>query len=536
MKRIRLAELAGVVSLASDLAEGRSLGQGLRAAVFAVRIAELLELDPVDRHEAFYVALLRDLGCTARARELQVVAEDDVAAQHRVASLDLRRPRGAMARVARQASTGRAASRTRATLRGLALGPRALDRAFRADAEAASTLSRRLGLRAGVSLALHHVNERWDGHGWPNGVTRDATPISARIARIAHVLAAPADDHAEDLVAPLRERAGKDHDPILVDLVDRRATTVLARRRDLGWDDMLGAEPSPRHTIPDEHLDATMRAVGDFADLKVPFLTGHSAAVGDLAAAAGQQLKLARTDLRALRHAGYVHDLGRVAVPLPVWTDTEDPGEAGWKRIRSHSEHSERLLARSVALAHLGAIVGRHHERLDGSGYHRGIPEEEQPLLGRVLAAADAYQAMTEPRPHRPALDPDDAAKELRREVSDGLLDRDSVTAVLAAAALRGPPAVRTSWPAGLTHREVQVLRLAAEGEGDERIAERLHIAPRTAASHLQTIGMKLGVTSRAAATLAAVEHGIVDRTRHAQPDPASRPKPRYQRRAGGHG
>ncbi|MBW3664223.1 MAG: LuxR C-terminal-related transcriptional regulator [Actinobacteria bacterium] len=531
MRRLRLAELAGVVSLATDLAEGRPAGQGLRAAVFAVRIAELLELDPVDRHEAFYVALLRDLGCTARARELQVLAEDDIAAQSRVADVDLRRPRGAMARVARGAADGKRAGRARATLRGLALGPRVLHRVYRADAEAASTLSRWLGLRSGVGLALHHVHERWDGHGWPNGVSRESTPVTARIARIAHVLAAPAADHPEDLVAPLRERSGKDHDPVLVDLVDRRASTVLARRPQLGWDDMLGAEPTPRHTIAEEHLDDAIAAVGHFGDLKIPFLTGHSAAVGALASDAARELDLARTDIRSLLHAGCLHDLGRVAVPLGVWTDEDEPDERGWRSIRSHSEHSERLLARSTTLAHLGTIVGRHHERLDGSGYHRAAPEADQPLLGRILAAADVYQALTEPRPYRPALDPDDAAKHLRREVSDGRLGRDSVEATLHAAARRTPPPGRTTWPAALTHREVQVLRLAAEGEDDERISERLHITTRTVASHLQTIGMKLGVSSRAAATLAAVEHAIVDRTRLTPPDPATRPLPRYQRR-----
>jgi DNA-binding NarL/FixJ family response regulator len=149
-----------------------------------------------------------------------------------------------------------------------------------------------------------------------------------------------------------------------------------------------------------------------------------------------------------------------------------------------------------------------HHERLDGSGYPRGLSGAAISAAGRVLAAADAYHAMTQMRPHRPALTADEAALELRGEVKAGRLDGDAVDAVLRAAGHRVRRA--REWPAGLTSREVEVLRLVARGLSNRQIAELLVISPKTAGSHVEHIYRKIDAANRAQPSQFALRHGLM--------------------------
>lgn len=166
------------------------------------------------------------------------------------------------------------------------------------------------------------------------------------------------------------------------------------------------------------------------------------------------------------------------------------------------------MLAFSPALAPLGAIAVQHHERLDGSGYPRGISGDSITPMGRILGAADCYHAMTEVRPHRPARSPEQAAQEVRAEVAAGRLDGDAVDAVLRAAGHR----VRRQreWPAGLTAREVEVLKLLARGFSNKEIAEQLTISRKTAGTHIEHIYMKIDASNRAQASLFAMRHGLM--------------------------
>jgi DNA-binding NarL/FixJ family response regulator len=177
--------------------------------------------------------------------------------------------------------------------------------------------------------------------------------------------------------------------------------------------------------------------------------------------------------------------------------------------VRLHSYYTERVLARPGALAQLGALASYHHERLDGSGYHRGAPAAIQSPAARILAAADVYQAMTEARPHRPARTPDDAAEQLRREARAGRLDAAAVDGILGAAGQRAG-AARRAFAAGLSEREVEVLRLLARGNSIKQIAETLVLAPKTVDNHIQHIYNKIGVSTRAGATLFAMEQNLL--------------------------
>jgi len=191
-----------------------------------------------------------------------------------------------------------------------------------------------------------------------------------------------------------------------------------------------------------------------------------------------------------------------------------------WEQVRLHPYHTERVLSRSSFLAALAPVAGAHHERLDGSGYHRGAAGAELALPARLLAAADAYRAMTEPRPHREPIAPEGVAEILAEEARAGRLDADAVTAVVESSGQRAP---RIERPAGLTERETEVVAMLARGLQTKQVARTLGISVKTADRHIQNAYRKMGVSTRAAATLFAMEQGLMSWGEF----PIARPAPR---------
>ena len=274
------------------------------------------------------------------------------------------------------------------------------------------------------------------------------------------------------------------------------------------WDAVIDAEPALTMVLSDAQFDAALSAIATFVDLKSPSTLGHSGAVADLAAGAAAQLGWEEGEVRRLRRAGLVHGFGRLGVSNAIW-DKPGPLAAGeWERVQMQPYLTGRMLRQSAALAPLGTIAVQHRERLDGSGYPFGLSGAAISRPARVLGAADAYQSMCEPRPHRAALPAEAAAAELHAEVRAGRLDGDAAGAVLAAAGHR--VGRRRAGPAGLTSREIDVLRLLARGMSSREISARLVISPKTARNHIEHIYTKTGATSRVTAGLFAVQHGLL--------------------------
>ena len=310
-------------------------------------------------------------------------------------------------------------------------------------------------------------------------------------------------------VEVLAHRRGHGYDPAVVDVLVEAGREWLADVADDPCAAVLEAEPSPVATIPAGGLDAALVAVADFADLKSPWLRGHSPGVAALVAAAAGAAGLPDGDAVTLARASLVHDVGRVGVPNGIW-DRPGPLSADqWERVRLHPYLTERVLRRCPLLAPFADVAARHHERADGSGYHRGTSGDQLDQGARLLAAADAYHAMTEDRPHRPALAASDAAAQLAADVDAGRFGRLEVDAVLAAAGQPRLPAGATN-PAGLTDREVEVLCLIARGRLNKQVAATLGISAKTVGHHIEHIYVKAGVATRAGATLFAMEHGLL--------------------------
>ncbi|WP_195908068.1 HD domain-containing phosphohydrolase [Nostocoides sp. HKS02] len=496
----RLAELVAALSLATDLGMGQPMEQGLRTCLVAVALADLAGADAEMLAEVYYAALLRFLGCTADAHDTAVsVGGDDIALRRAIAPVlggsSVEFLRGVLPVVGAGAP---AARRPMLVARMLLQGRERARTGVRAHCEAAEVLATRLGLPERVRVALAGGFEQWNGAGLPNGVAGEAIPFSARVVAIARDAEVLNRVGGPALVeSALAERTA--YDPALAELARRNlGDLAAAATRADPWEAVLSLDPNPQTLVLD--LEAAFEVLADFADLKSPYFAGHSRAVSALASAADH----GHADL--LRQAGLVHDLGRVAVPSGVWARPEPLSVSDFEVVRLHPYYTERILARIPGTAALVRVAGLHHEHLDGSGYHRGAVATEIPYPARVLAAADTWATLTEARPHRPALTSQAATANLRALATSGKLDSDAVEAVLAVADRRPGRRVR----GGLSQRELEVLRLLCHGATKKDVAAALVISPTTADHHTRHIYAKIGVHSRAAATLYAADHGLL--------------------------
>jgi HD-GYP domain-containing protein (c-di-GMP phosphodiesterase class II)/DNA-binding CsgD family transcriptional regulator len=403
--------------------------------------------------------------------------------------------------------------RARGMFKNVTAGKKFLDYVVRADCEAGTQFTKHIGLADSVASIVGQIHERWDGKGLPAGLGGEEIELGARTIALANqVELFHRSDGPDETHAMLRRRSAGWFDPAAVQAFEQCAADVFAElEAGSVWDAVLTAEPAPIVTIPDRRVDDLAEALADLVDVKSPFFLGHSRGVARLAEDAAAQLGFGDVERTALRRAGLFHDLGRVGVSNLVWDKAGSLTSSEWEQVRLHAYNTERILSRSPVLAPLAQIAGMHHERADGSGYHRGATAATLPVAARILAAADVFQALTETRPHRPAMAPEQAAKEVEAMVAAGALDPVAVRAVCEAAGValrRG----RTSgpWPAGLTDREIEVLRLLARGLSKKEIAKALVIAPGTVHTHTVHIYEKLSVSTRAGVALFAMEHGLV--------------------------
>ena len=197
---------------------------------------------------------------------------------------------------------------------------------------------------------------------------------------------------------------------------------------------LAAAAPTERLELSDDELDACLEAIADFCDLRCMFFAGHGRGTADLVEAASGAMGLSTEDARLARRAALVHDVGRFGVPGSMWDKPGPLTASEWERVRMHVYYVERIFSRPEPLAGIGRLAGLHHERLDGSGYHRGVGAAQLSPAARLLAVADAAHAMTQDRPHRPALAEADLIAQLRAEVAAGRLEAAATDAVLAAA------------------------------------------------------------------------------------------------------
>ena len=482
----------------------------IRRARLSLRLADWIGAAEDDRIATYYTGLLDGVYCHADANEQAMWFGDDIGLKGDSYEADTESLRGLLVLLRRLGAGESGLARVRRIaefpLRGWAAVNGWLDTHSALQAEFAT----RIGLPDSVSDALRHSYERWDGKGVPKGIKGENVPLAARIVCLADVVEVY--NHRSGVEAArevAKARGGGEFDPQLAGTLREHAAKLLESLDETtSWAEVIEAEPGLDRAVSADELDVVLEAMGDLVDMKSPHFAGHSRGVAKLAAEAARVSGLALAEHTLLRRAGFVHDLGRLGVSNAIWDKPGPLRAAERERVRLHPYLTDRMLAGIPALQSVRALAARHHERLDGSGYPSSLTAGELSHPDRILAATDAYHAMTEPRPYRSELSAEAAAAELRADVRAGRLDGDAVNAVLSAAGHRAP--ARREWPGGLTAREVEVLSLIGRGRSNKEIAKTLFVTPKTVSSHVQHIYTKLGVSSRARATHFATQHGLV--------------------------
>ena len=504
----RLAEVLAAISLAASHARGQAAESILGTTILATRMGRMSGLSPEEMTDTFYAAVSRALGCTSTAMDSARLAYgNDLTFSFSLNLSDFSDPQTIALNLDQYwALEADPEAKANGIAQVMELLPQMAEVPL-AHGQQAVALARRLPVSAGVSSMLSQVDARWDGMN-PFRPGGEDIPPGLRIIEFA--LVAEMYRRAGGLEAMhelASSRSGGQFDPAVCTMFSQHSGELLAGfEAHTLWDLFLDTEPEPKLYLEEPHIRPVAEVSADFADNKSGWTVGHSRIVADAAVGAARSLGLSIADQDEVFLAGLMHDLGRCAVPNGVW---DKPGELspGERRLaESHSRYTEEILDSCDALRANASLAGAAHERLDGSGYHHGTKSQE--FKAQLLAVADMYAALVQDRSWREALTEGDAAEVLLQEADGGRLSSQAVAAVLESQGHRVALADRAE-RVGLTPREVEVLQHLAQGLLTKQIAAKLGMAHKTADNHIQNIYKKIGASSRTAAAMYAVEHGI---------------------------
>lgn len=507
---IRLSDLLVSLSMATDLGFGQPPEHMVRSARIGMRLGARLGLDAKDLATLYDVGILTYVGCPVYGNESAVLFGDDIDFRAHAIEVDLA-GFPAMMFMLRRAGHGTSAfNRARQAASLMASGGRRVVQQMANHCSAAGSLATRLGLSEDVRAGIEQAYARWDGQGVPDDLSGTGVSLAARISHVAEACEVfERTAGVETTIDVVRARSGTHFDPAIVKLVSTDPESLFKDLDHDTVDEFLAAEPADRGSLTDDDLDRALEAIGDFCDLRCAFFAGHARGTADLVRGAAQVMNLASGDADLAYRAALVHDVGRFGVPGSVWAKPGPLTANELERVRLHAYYVERIFNRPEPLRRIGLLAATHHERMDASGYHRAVGGTMLSSGARILAVADAYHAMRQPRPYRGPLSDAEAVRELQTDATAGRLDPIATDAVLAAA---GHPVSRSraGGPAGLTARESDVLALLAQGMPNKGIARELGISPKTVSNHVEHVYYKLGVSNRTGAAMYAMQYGIV--------------------------
>ncbi len=480
---IDLGDALRTLAIMGDLSMGQPIDHSQRVAALSTAMATHLGWDSEVVHHVRQIAQLRWSGCTANATEFAATIRDDVGGRALMLQLQFEKmeflvPPEAIAEKIGLVST--------------------------IHCDVSSLIANSLGLGNAVSAALGCVFEHWDGSGSPNALRGNAIPAAAMVVAACSELEILARLHGlPKALGIVRQRADVVYPSHLVDAMDKHAHE---------WLDAIHLA-SNTSTDSAEVRSIQMDLIGHVIDLKLPWLLGHSGAVAKMADAIAATMGVASEKRARLRRAAWLHGLGRVSVPNAIW-DRKGPLTTGdMERARLAPYWTSRVGNTVAGLADAAETAAHAYERLDGSGYFRGISANSTPIESRILATAVCWVAMVSDRPWRKAMGVDAAMAELRREADSGRLDVQVLSSLIRCVAPDAVP-IEGKGPAMslLTARELDVLQRVSLGDSNKEAAQNLGISPSTVRTHLESIFNKLGCKTRAACTLRASMLGLLSR------------------------
>jgi putative nucleotidyltransferase with HDIG domain len=437
-KPLRLVDIVSALSYALDLVEGQPAGHAVRTCLIGLRIAEHIHMQERDRRNLYFALLLKDAGCSSNAtRMCQIVGGDEISAKAAVKLTDWTRAgMEGLIYAWRYIAPGAPLIAKIRRIGTMAINkkPQAKELVqIRCDRGAA--IAREMGFSEATAEAVRCLDEHWCGQGYPDGLKGEEIPILARILNLSQTLEVYWRERGADAaIVVALERAKRWFDPRL----SKAAKSLHAQGelfKDLDRPDMLQAmlldlQPA-QDSLPvtGERIDEICSAFATVVDAKSPFTFRHSLGVTSAALSMSQRLGFGIEAQTAIRRAALLHDAGKLNVPNSI---LEKPGKLDadeWTIIRNHPHHTFQILRRIPGFGELAEIAASHHEKLDGTGYWRGLTAQQMPLPARLLAVADIYDALAAERPYRSAL-PREKVFSIIDEHVPHALDADCVQAL----------------------------------------------------------------------------------------------------------
>ena len=431
----RLGELLGSLSHALDMTEGQPAGHCMRSCWIGQQIGRAIGLNTAEMRDLYYATLLKDSGCSSNAARIcQLFLTDDRSFKHDRKTVGLSLPSLMNFVIRHTGVQAGLAERFRAIVNAVQNGGEIHRELTETRCSRGAQIARQLRFSEDVADAIQSLDEHWDGSGQPQGLAGKEIALYARIALLAQVVDV---FHASAGPTATREevarRSGRWFDPRLAD-----AFAVLARDhefwRQLASDDLelrvLEMEPArQQQPVDDDYLDDIATAFGQIVDAKSPFTAGHSSRVALVADQISQQLGLGADERRWLRRGALLHDVGKLGVSNQI---LDKPGKLDtyeWAEVQRHALHTEQILGRISAFGVLARVAGAHHEKLDGTGYPRGLDARHIRLETRIITVADIFDALTADRPYRPAM-PIAQALQIMRDSVGSAIDGDCFAAL----------------------------------------------------------------------------------------------------------
>ncbi|MBU6505371.1 MAG: HD domain-containing protein [Betaproteobacteria bacterium] len=427
MQNLKLCELIGALSHALDMTEGQPKGHCVRCAWIGMAVARELGLDSQSCWELYYTLLLKDLGCSSNAARIcELYLTDDLSFKRDFKLVGSSLPQVVRFVLTHTGLKAGLADRFRATLEIFQRGEEIAHDLIQTRCQRGADIARQLRFPEAVAAGIHALDEHWDGNGKPDGLAADAIPLYARVALLAqvvdvfHTTGGPAAALEE-----LQLRRGQWFDPALVDAFLQAATADF-------WSQLAAAdlpakvqalEPA-QHTVPldDDYMDEIAQAFGQIIDAKSPYTAGHSARVALYTDLISETLGIDPVRRRWLRRGALLHDMGKLGVSNSVLDKPDRLNAEEWEAVRMHAAFTESILGEIAPFAELARIAGAHHEKLDGTGYPRGLSAPDITLETRIITTADIFDALSAERPYRPAI-PVDRTLDMMQKIVGTALD-----------------------------------------------------------------------------------------------------------------
>ena len=407
---VALSEVLGALSYALDITEGEPPGHAVRTTAIGMRLAEEIGLGEEERSGLFYALLLKDAGCSSNASRLSsLFAADDHQTKRAMKVTDWSRSGSLALYTWRSVAAGGGPLAKARQMRRITQEDEVTRELIGTRCERGAEIARMLELPEDTAEAIRALDEHWDGSGQPLGLRGEEIPLFSRILCLAQTLEVFIRTVGlQGALMMAVKRRGRWFDPALVEALlsvrdDRAFWAPLEDARQVPA--VAAWEPADRVlTADDDRLDRVADAFSRVIDAKSPYTARHSAEVARWAVATGEVMGMGGDGLRDLHRAGLLHDIGKLAISSRI---LDKPGKLDadeFAAIREHPRFTHQILQRVACLRGIVETAANHHEKLDGSGYHRGLTAIELSRPARILAVADIFEAMTADRPYREAM------------------------------------------------------------------------------------------------------------------------------------